>query len=53
MLENVSKVVDKTLMSTPQKIQDPKRRIRNGIDRNDSSDKLGSVASFEEDRRDQ
>ncbi|KAM0887175.1 hypothetical protein ACQ4PT_029221 [Festuca glaucescens] len=53
MLENANKVVDKTLMSTPQKIQEPKRRRRNGVDGDDSSDNLGSAASFEEDRRDQ
>jgi hypothetical protein len=53
MIENANKEIDKSLMSTPQKVQDPKRRRKNDVDGDDLPDNRGSTASFEEDRRDQ
>jgi hypothetical protein len=53
MVENANKEIDKSLMSTPQKIQDQKRRRKNDVSGDDLPDNQGSAASFEEDRRDQ
>jgi hypothetical protein len=53
MLENANKETDKSLMSTPQKAQDPKRRRKNDVDGDDLPDNRGSASSFEEDRREQ